>query len=51
MATTTITHKIDPETYVLCEKAARADGKKTVEEWLEFIISEKVGNTQFCRKR
>ncbi len=43
----TIKHQIDPETYVLCEKAAKAAGKNTVEEWLDFLISEKVGHTQF----
>ena len=36
----TINHILDPETYVLCEKAAKAAGKKTVEEWLSFLISE-----------
>ena len=40
-------HLIDPETYVLCEKAANASGKKTVEEWLSFLISEKVGHTHY----
>ena len=43
----TINHILDPETYVLCEKAAKAAGKKTVEEWLSFLISERVGNTSF----
>lgn len=46
----TLKHKIDPETYVLCEKAAKAAGK-TVEEWLDFLISEKVGHTQFYSDR
>ena len=46
----TINHELDPETYVLCEKAAEAAGKKTVEEWLSFLISEKVGNTLFYLK-
>jgi hypothetical protein len=44
----TLKHMLDPETYVLCEKAAKAAGKKTVEEWLGFLLAEKVGNTQFC---
>jgi hypothetical protein len=46
----TINHELDPETYVLCEKAAKAAGKKTVEEWLSFLISERVGNTSFYPK-
>jgi len=44
----TIIHKLDPETYVLCEKAAKAAGKKSVEEWINFLIAEKVGHTPFA---
>lgn len=47
----TLIHKLDPETYVLCEKAAKAAGKKSVEEWISFLISEKVGHTPFCHER
>lgn len=36
---------MDVETYVLCEKAASASGKKTVDEWIAFLIAEKVGHT------
>lgn len=39
--------ELDIDTYVLCEKAAFAAGKKTVAEWLSFLISEKVGHTSF----
>lgn len=46
----TIIHKLDPETYALCEKAAKAAGKKSVEEWLNFLIAERVGNTPFATK-
>ena len=42
--------ELDPETFVLCEKAAAACGK-TAAEWLSFLISEKVGHTSFCRTR
>lgn len=45
----TIIHELDPETYALCEKAAKAAGKKSVAEWINFLIAEKVGHTQFCR--
>ena len=44
-------HLLTPETYVMCEKAAKAAGKNSVEEWLDFLIDEKVGHTQFGRKR
>ena len=40
-------HLLDPETYVRVEKAAKAIGK-TVEQWLQFLIEERVGHTQFC---
>ena len=46
----TLIHKLDPETYALCEKAAKAAGKKTVEEWINFLIAEKVGHTALCHK-
>ena len=49
MDTATIVHKLYPETYVLCQKAAAAK-KMTVEKWLSFLISEKVGRTPFCKK-
>lgn len=29
------------ETYVKCEKAAIAAGKKSVGEWLDFLLSKK----------
>lgn len=44
----TIIEKMSPETYVLCEKAAKAAGKKTVEEWVAFLIAERVGHTRLC---
>lgn len=43
-------HELDPETYVLCKKAAALDGK-TVEEWISFLVSEKVGHTPFSSER
>lgn len=43
----TLKHELDPETYVLCEKAAKAAGKNSVEEWLDSLIAERVGHTQF----
>lgn len=46
----TLMYKLDAETYALCEKAAKAAGK-TVEEWLAFLIAERVGHTPFCRNR
>lgn len=45
----TIIEKMSPETYVLCEKAAKAAGKKSVEEWVEFLIAERVGHTPLCQ--
>lgn len=45
----TLIHELEPETYVLCVKAAAAE-KKTVEEWLSFLISEKVGLTFYSQK-
>ena len=47
----TIKAELDIETYVRCEKAAQANGFSSVEEWLSFLISEKVGHTFFARKR
>ncbi len=47
----TIKTELDIETYVRCEKAARANGFSSVEEWLSFLISEKVGHISFARKR
>ena len=38
--------ELDPETYVLCEKAAAACGKTTA-EWLSFLLTEGVGHTPF----
>ena len=46
----TIIHELDPETYVCCEKAALAAGKKSVEEWLDFLLTKKVGHTSFAPK-
>lgn len=46
----TIIHQLDPETYVCCEKAALAAGKKSVGEWLDFLLSKKVGHTSFARE-
>jgi hypothetical protein len=41
---------LDPETLVLCEKAAAACGK-TVAEWISFLIAQGVGHTSFCHDR
>ena len=38
-------YEMDVETYVLCEKAALAAGKKSVADWISFLISERVGHT------
>lgn len=46
----TIIEEMSPETYVLCEKAAKAAGKKTVEEWVAFLIANRVGHTSLARK-
>jgi hypothetical protein len=43
-------HLMTVETYVMCEKAAIAAGKKSVEEWLTFLLLQKVGNTFFYSK-
>ena len=45
----TIDQEFDVETYVMMEKAAEQAGKKTVEEWLGFLLSERVGLTPFCQ--
>lgn len=34
-------HQMTVETYVKCEKAAIAAGKKSVGEWLAFLLSKK----------
>jgi len=44
----TINHEFDIETYVLMEKAAKRAGKNSVEEWLNFLLAERVGHTSFC---
>ena len=43
-----LSHSLSVETYVKCEKAAKAAGFKKVEEWLTFLISQKVGHTSFA---
>lgn len=47
-ATSRIIHRLDPETYVLCEKAASA-AKKSVAEWVSEIVSARVGHTPFAK--
>ena len=47
----TLKIEMDPETYAQCEKAAIAAGKKTVEEWLAFLITDRVGHTPFYPNR
>ena len=42
----TIKIQLTPETYVMCEKAAKRIGV-SVAEWLTFLLSEKVGHTLF----
>ena len=42
-----IVQEIDAETFVLCERAARDAGKKSAEEWISFLVSERVGHTSF----
>ena len=43
----TLNHTFDIETYVLMEKAANQAGKNSVEEWLDFLLTERVGHTSF----
>jgi len=38
--------KLSPETYVLCEKAAKRRGM-TVADWLVFLLTDGVGHTSF----
>lgn len=45
----TLTIKLTPETYVMCEKAANRCGM-SVTEWLVFLLSDRVGHTPFYRK-
>ena len=47
----TLNQTFDIETYVLMEKAAKQAGKNSVEEWLGFLLTERVGHTLFCSKR
>ena len=47
----TIKTELDVETYVRCEKVAHARGFSSVEEWLAFLITEKVWHTSFAAKR
>ena len=47
----TIKAELDVETYVRCEKAARAKGFPSVEDWLSFLIAEKVGHTSLADER
>ena len=42
-----IKHEMDAETFALCERAARDAGKKTVEEWISLLVSDRVGHTPF----
>jgi len=46
----TINQTFDVETYVRMEKAAKQAGKNSVEEWLDFLLTERVGHTPFCIK-
>lgn len=43
----TFTVELNPETYVLCEKAAKRLGM-TVDQWLVFLLTDKVGHTSFA---
>ena len=47
----TIKAELDAETYVRCEKVARSRGFSTVEEWLSFLVAEKVGHTSLANER
>lgn len=47
----TIRTELDVETYVRCEKIARSRGFATVEEWLSFLVVEKVGHTSLANER
>ena len=42
---------LDVETYVRCEKAARAMGFSSAEELLNFFITKGVGHTSFASER
>lgn len=42
----TLTIKLTPETYVMCEKAAKRCGM-SVTEWLAFLLADRVGHTSF----
>lgn len=42
----TIKIQLTPETYVMCEKAAKRVGV-SVAEWVAFLLAEKVGHTLF----
>lgn len=42
-----IKYEMDAETFALCERAARDAGKNSVEEWIAFLVSDKVGHTPF----
>ncbi len=42
----TITIQLSPETYVLCEKAAKLRGI-SVRDWLLFLLADRVGHTHF----
>ena len=46
----TIIIQLSPETYVRCEKAAKRKGL-SVEQWLSFLLADRVGHTQFYRDR
>ena len=45
----TINQQFDIETYVRMEKAAKQAGKNSVAEWLDSLLTERVGHTPFCR--
>lgn len=45
-----IVQKLDVETYVLCEKVAKAAGFDSVAAWISFLVDEKVGHTSFRLK-
>ena len=47
----TIKVSLDVETYVRCEKAAKAQGFSSVEELLNFFIANGVGHTSFASAR
>lgn len=45
-----IKFELDAETYVRCEKAAKLQGNQSVENWLSFLLSAKVGHTSIYKE-